>query len=734
MKDIELSDHKIGQGKFGPVIQAKWRGLSVAVKQVSSSVKVDGMHREFANLIRLRHPNIVLCMGIAIGDKDLTNAKASSTPGVRASRFLAPDTGSAWVVSEYVDKSSLASILADTRTPLSWKQRVSLALDVARAMTFLHAAKPGLVHACLSSSAVLVNHDMVAKLSDCEFAALQGITNIKPQPAPHTQSPEMLKRSRATRSGDVYSFGILLWELFTRRKSLHGFPASGNNVKLLKGIIAGDRPAIPEHIPAPLADLIRQCWHADVATRPGFAGIVHTLEAIQAKSWDVNLTPYDPAPAAAKGKAAAQQRADADEEADAFFEQLQKQPWVVPFKDIQCIRQIGKGSVGEVWEARYNNHPTAVKLLRARTRTERAQVLREAAILYTLRHPRIVLFQGACIEPGHEALLMEYCEAGSLRAHLSSSALHGDYTETVGLLAQIADALHYLHSRTPPVLHRDLKTANVLLDSHLGIKLCDFSLAHPTPSNSASHLPHVGTVAYQAPEVLESGTYTPAADIYSFAILACEAFSREAPYKSNKLSAHQLMLAVIGDGLRPTLPPFLTPELADLIRQCWHRDPAARPSAATLMSELDRLQHTALPRLELGPHNAKLYTKKHGVIAFRSKDRVSVRKSWGLGEGKKGDYVIIGPGDDVYTCDADVFRQTYERVPGGEVNAYRKTQRIFARRCSKDCLITTHEGLEYAHKGDYIAQNPNDGEQWPIAKFEEMYMLAEDQTVPQPEK
>lgn len=83
----------------------------------------------------------------------------------------------------------------------------------------------------------------------------------------------------------------------------------------------------------------------------------------------------------------------------------------------------------------------------------------------------------------------------------------------------------------------------------------------------------------------------------------------------------------------------------------------------------------------------------------------------------------MGPGDDVYTCDYTIFLKTYAPVLGGEGNVYRKHQRVWARRCSRDFLMETLEGMEHGARGDYIAQNPEDGEQWPIAKnvFEAMY-------------
>ena len=112
------------------------------------------------------------------------------------------------------------------------------------------------------------------------------------------------------------------------------------------------------------------------------------------------------------------------------------------------------------------------------------------------------------------------------------------------------------------------------------------------------------------------------------------------------------MFAVINEDKRPEIPKFVPPKFSQLIQDCWSRNVAQRPSLSAIIDRLKELKKEGLPRIELSLANCKLYRKKTTVFAFKSKDTVIVYKPWGTGESKKGDWVLVGPGDDVYTCDA----------------------------------------------------------------------------------
>eukprot|EP00741_Cyanophora_paradoxa_P022919 tig00021525_g22139.t1 len=135
----------------------------------------------------------------------------------------------------------------------------------------------------------------------------------------------------------------------------------------------------------------------------------------------------------------------------------------------------------------------------------------------------------------------------------------------------------------------------------------------------------------------------------------------------------------------------------------------------------------------LSESNARRYRKKVLVYAFRSTDAITCHKSWGESAGKKGDWVIVNcknvdsdnpDGEDVYTCDHQVFLKTYELVEG-RPHVYRKTGHIWASKMTKEFAVVTMEGIGRGKQGDWLAQNSLQSckEQWSIdaGVFERTY-------------
>jgi len=126
-------------------------------------------------------------------------------------------------------------------------------------------------------------------------------------------------------------------------------------------------------------------------------------------------------------------------------------------------------------------------------------------------------------------------------------------------------------------------------------------------------------------------------------------------------------------------------------------------------------------RIVVDHTNAAEYAKKTFVYAHRTNAPTIVYKEWGESKGEPGDYVIVGQNDDVYICNAELFEQEYEKLPGSE-NRFKKVGRVLARRIDHDFTAETNRGLQEGKAGDYLVQNSS-GEQWTIdAKtFDETY-------------
>lgn len=149
-----------------------------------------------------------------------------------------------------------------------------------------------------------------------------------------------------------------------------------------------------------------------------------------------------------------------------------------------------------------------------------------------------------------------------------------------------ARAMAYLHSGKPPVLHRDLKSANILLDGSYTPKVCDFGLSR-LKAQEQSMTGNCGTVQWMAPEVLSDESYNEKADIFSYGIICWELLTRECPYDG--MSAIQCAMAVLDRDYRPEIPKWCPPTLHALIRSCIKRDPMERPTFGQILQALEAM-------------------------------------------------------------------------------------------------------------------------------------------------
>lgn len=272
--------------------------------------------------------------------------------------------------------------------------------------------------------------------------------------------------------------------------------------------------------------------------------------------------------------------------------------------DVQQVREIeliSSGYFGEVWLATYMDEYVALKRLKRRN-AERRDILRfmtEIKAHGRFDHPKIVTFIGVAwtMESDVQAV-MEYMEGGDLRSYLS--ALVSEETEAqshwddhaLSVAMDIVEALVYLHSLDPAVLHRDLKSRNVLLDGQYHAKVTDFGVStecrewsHETDesaSTSASVMTSgVGTARWAAPEVLAgSDRYGSGVDMYSFGVILSELDTRRMPFAERAGEPENYLLSQIAAGeLRPRFSRSAPVALVALAQRCLSFDPAKRPSA-----------------------------------------------------------------------------------------------------------------------------------------------------------
>lgn len=257
----------------------------------------------------------------------------------------------------------------------------------------------------------------------------------------------------------------------------------------------------------------------------------------------------------------------------------------IPFDSLIVGPRLGVGAAGEVYKAMYLQTPVAVKKLFDTKNQTIEDFFREVTVMSKLTHPNIVLFMGVCVrDNGERYIVTEMMNKGSvfdlIHPNLSFSAIRDPEADNElngprikAILVQCARGMAYLHSFRPPMLHRDLKSHNLLVDDNWNVKVADFGLSRPQSLNTMTA---AGTPQWSAPEVIRQDRYTEKADVYSFGIITYELLSRQIPYVNMAplTAAHRVGY----DGLRPTFPRNVDPRWAAFAQDCWEEEPDVRPT------------------------------------------------------------------------------------------------------------------------------------------------------------
>jgi len=317
----------------------------------------------------------------------------------------------------------------------------------------------------------------------------------------------------------------------------------------------------------------------------------------------------------------------------------------IPYSELTLGNLIGGGGFGQVWEAKWRGTPVAVKVLTVTSALEHVQkaILQEFAaeinMVSGMRHPNVCLYIGACLEAPNRAIVTELAANGSLwdalrktlqppylvadgttrfawPTHLYPSSGTADPFNDGTILADhrgvvpsdlpppyapigawpwvlvkrvasgAARGMNYLHCGQPSVLHRDLKSANILLDESYNAKVCDFGLSRLT-AKTRSMTGNCGTVQWMAPEILANESYAEPCDVYSYGIILWELLVRQCPY--GDMSAIQCALAVLNNNSRPEIPHWCPPAFGALIASCLEKNPMSRPTFSQILSALDSI-------------------------------------------------------------------------------------------------------------------------------------------------
>ncbi len=266
----------------------------------------------------------------------------------------------------------------------------------------------------------------------------------------------------------------------------------------------------------------------------------------------------------------------------------------IPFQSLQMGKLLGHGGYGDVYAAQWHGTEVAIKQLHLKTlsHTLQEEFLQEAQIMSQCLFPNIVGLYGICDEPGHNGLVMEYMPKGSLKSLLENKSEEISWNLRWEIAIDIGKGISYLHGKN--ILHRDLKSLNVLLGNDYHAKICDFGLSKiKLESSSSSTKSKTGTVRWRAPESFKRG-FKPAEsmDIYSYGMVLWEIASREIPFADapDEITA----MGFIKDGEKETLPPDCPKPYGTEIQKCWE-EAEKRPSALEVVTHLTKAKPAPIP-------------------------------------------------------------------------------------------------------------------------------------------
>lgn len=278
--------------------------------------------------------------------------------------------------------------------------------------------------------------------------------------------------------------------------------------------------------------------------------------------------------------------------------------WEIDRSSLKCVRKLGQGQFGEVWEGLWNNTtPVAIKTLKLGTMDPK-DFLTEAQIMKKLRHQKLVQLYAVCTMEEPIYIVTELMKNGSLLEYLQGKGRNLKLSNLIDMAAQIAAGMAYLESQN--YIHRDLAARNILVGEGNIVKIADFGLARLIKEDE--YEARVGArfpIKWTAPEAANYSKFSIKSDVWSFGILLTElvTFGR-IPYPG---MSNAEVLIQVDHGYRMPCPqskryvlesltfynnvlfsiPGCPPTLYDIMLECWNKDPLKRPTFETLQWKLE---------------------------------------------------------------------------------------------------------------------------------------------------
>nr|POE57755.1 putative leucine-rich repeat receptor-like protein kinase [Quercus suber] len=267
---------------------------------------------------------------------------------------------------------------------------------------------------------------------------------------------------------------------------------------------------------------------------------------------------------------------------------------------------IGSGGYGKVYLGTlHTGQLIAIKRAQKESMQGGLEFKTEIELLSRVHHKNLVSLVGFCFDQGEQMLVYEYVSNGSLKDNLSGkSGFRLDWMRRLKIALGAARGLAYLHElANPPIIHRDIKSTNILLDEHLNAKVSDFGLSKPMGEGEKGHVSTQvkGTMGYMDPEYYMTQQLTEKSDVYSFGVLMLELITARMPIERGKYIVRVVQTAIDRTKDLYNLQEILDPTIGlqtslkglekfvDLAMRCVEESGSNRPTMGDVVKEIENI-------------------------------------------------------------------------------------------------------------------------------------------------
>lgn len=266
-----------------------------------------------------------------------------------------------------------------------------------------------------------------------------------------------------------------------------------------------------------------------------------------------------------------------------------EEEWSADMSELYIGNKFASGRHSRIYKGVYKDQDVAIKIIsQPEEDGDLAALLEkeftsEVALLLRLKHPNIITFIAACKKAPVFCIITEYLGGGSLRKYLHQQEPYSVPLNLILKLAlDIAHGMRYLHAQG--ILHRDLKSENLLLAEDMSVKVADFGISC-LESQCGSAKGFTGTYRWMAPEMIKEKCHTKKVDVYSFGIIMWELFTAMTPF--DDLTPEQAAFAVCQKNARPPIPTTCPNAFRIFIKRCWSSNPDKRPHFEEIVKTLE---------------------------------------------------------------------------------------------------------------------------------------------------